>query len=88
MFSIQLRQLHKFVRQRLDYSKFPKLKAKDVEEATAKGSGPGGQAVNKTNNAVRLKHLPTGVNVKVHESRSVETNRKIAWTRLTEVKLH
>ena len=37
-----------------------------------------GQAVNKTANAVFLKHLPTGLCVKCHQTRSVDINRKIA----------
>lgn len=48
----------------------------------AKGSGPGGQSVNKTNNAVRLKHLPTSVSVRCHETRSLDANRKIALAKL------
>ena len=42
------------------------------------GSGPGGQAVNKTANAVFMKHIPTGLWVKCHQTRSVVNNRKIA----------
>ncbi|GLV34231.1 uncharacterized protein CBL_00162 [Carabus blaptoides fortunei] len=45
--------------------------------------GPGGQAVNKTANCVVLKHKPTGITVKCHESRSLDQNRKIARTILT-----
>ena len=41
------------------------------------------QAVNKTANAVFLKHLPTGLWVKCHQTRSVEQNRKIARQLLT-----
>lgn len=70
----------------LDYSKFPKLSKEDVEEKVAKGSGPGGQSVNKTSNAIRLKHLPTGAAVRCHETRSLEKNRQIAWKKLAEVK--
>merc|ERR1712096_98930 len=50
----------------------------DLQEKVTLGSGPGGQAVNKTANAVFLKHLPTGLWVKCHQTRSVEMNRKIA----------
>ena len=53
------------------------LKPEDLEEKVTLGSGPGGQAVNKTANAVFLKHLPTGLWVKCHQTRSLE-NRKIA----------
>ena len=41
------------------------LNEKDFEETFIKGSGPGGQAVNKSSNCVQLKHLPTGIIVKV-----------------------
>jgi hypothetical protein len=40
--------------------------------------------VNKTTNAVFLRHLPTGVWIKCHESRSLERNRKIARTMLID----
>ena len=42
-----------------------KLDERDLEESFIKGSGPGGQSVNKTSNCVQLKHLPTGIVVKV-----------------------
>ena len=32
----------------------------EIEESFLKGSGPGGQKINKTSSAVQLKHLPTG----------------------------
>lgn len=41
------------------------LKESDLEESFVKGGGPGGQAVNKSNNAVWVKHIPTGIQVKV-----------------------
>lgn len=50
----------------------------DVEESFLKGSGPGGQKINKTSSAVQLKHLPTGLVVKSQETRSRSQNRKIA----------
>ena len=56
----------------------PFLKPEDLEEKFTLGSGPGGQAVNRTANAVFLKHLPTGLWVKCHQTRSIEKNRKIA----------
>ncbi|KAL7736808.1 hypothetical protein ACLKA6_015649 [Drosophila palustris] len=40
-----------------------------------RGSGPGGQAVNKTNNCVFLRHLPTGITVKCHLHRLASKNR-------------
>ena len=62
----------------LDYSKVPELQEDDLQEQFVRGSGPGGQATNKTNNAVILKHMPTGLVVKCHETRSLQQNRKIA----------
>lgn len=42
----------------------------ELEEQFVKGHGPGGQATNKTSNCVVLKHLPSGLVVKVEEGRS------------------
>ncbi|KAF2097444.1 hypothetical protein NA57DRAFT_58031 [Rhizodiscina lignyota] len=50
----------------------------DIEENFLKGTGPGGQKINKTNSAVQLKHLPSGLVVKCQETRSRSQNRKIA----------
>jgi protein subunit release factor B len=50
----------------------------DLEESFLKGSGPGGQKINKTSSAVQLRHVPTGVVVKCQETRSRDQNRKIA----------
>ena len=49
-----------------------------------RGSGPGGQSVAKSNNAVSLKHIPTGIVAKCHETRSVNQNRLIARQKLLE----
>ena len=38
----------------------------EIEESFIKGSGPGGQSVNKSSNCVQLKHLPTGIIIKVN----------------------
>ncbi|KAF2202317.1 peptidyl-tRNA hydrolase domain protein, partial [Delitschia confertaspora ATCC 74209] len=50
----------------------------EIIENFLKGSGPGGQKINKTSSAVQLKHLPTGIVVKCQETRSRSQNRKIA----------
>ena len=57
---------------------------KDILEVHTRGSGPGGQSVAKSSNAVVLKHCPTGIVVKSHETRSVDKNRKIAQEKLVE----
>ena len=60
------------------------LNEKDLLEKFVRGSGPGGQAVNKTNNCVQLTHIPTGILVSSHESRELSTNRKIARKKLID----
>ncbi|RYP59445.1 hypothetical protein DL769_008533 [Monosporascus sp. CRB-8-3] len=50
----------------------------EIEESFLKGSGPGGQKINKTNSAVQLKHVPTGTVVKCQATRSRSQNRTIA----------
>ncbi|CAJ2508022.1 Uu.00g092080.m01.CDS01 [Anthostomella pinea] len=52
--------------------------ADEIEESFLKGSGPGGQKINKTNSAVQLKHLPTGLVIKSQATRSRSQNRTIA----------
>jgi len=47
-----------------------------------KGSGAGGQKVNKTSNRVILIHVPTQVRVECQDTRSLTQNRKIARKRL------
>ncbi|XP_072271923.1 mitochondrial translation release factor in rescue isoform X2 [Pyxicephalus adspersus] len=51
------------------------INEKDLVEQFVRGDGPGGQATNKTNNCVVLKHIPSGIVVKCHQTRSLETNR-------------
>jgi len=53
-------------------------------EVFLKGSGPGGQKINKTSSAVQLKHLPTGIVIKSQATRSRSQNRKIARTLLAQ----
>jgi hypothetical protein len=42
------------------YKRLPSIDEKDIEEKAIKGSGPGGQAINKTHNCCQIKHIPTG----------------------------
>ncbi len=55
---------------------------KDLVVTCFKASGPGGQKKNKTESAVRIKHLPTGIIVTATESRSQFENRERALLRL------
>lgn len=70
----------------IDRTLVPRLDEKDIEEQFVRGSGPGGQVVNKTANAVVLRHLPTNLIVKCHAHRMLDQNRKEA-RRLMVLKL-
>lgn len=58
----------------------------EVEEVFSRSSGPGGQHVNKVSTAVTLRHLPSGLSVRVSTSRSQARNRAEA-IRLLAAKL-
>ena len=67
----------------------PLLPASEIESSALKGSGPGGQKINKSNTAIQLKHLPTGIVVKSQATRSRSQNMKIAQRLLAdEVDVH
>lgn len=63
-------------------STLPELLEEELDEKFVKGSGAGGQKVNKTSNKVLLLHLPTNLRVECQETRSLTQNRKIARKRL------
>lgn len=54
----------------------------DVQEHITTAQGPGGQNVNKVATAVHLIHQPTGIDVRMQESKSQAQNREKAWALL------
>lgn len=56
-----------------------KINPDDVEERFVRGSGHGGQKINKTSSTVQLVHVPTGIEVKMQKHREQSKNRLSAW---------
>jgi protein subunit release factor B len=61
-----------------------RVRPEEVDERFVRGTGAGGQKINKTSSTVWLRHGPTGTEVRCQRERSQATNRLLAWTELAD----
>lgn len=61
-----------------------RIREEDLQESFIRGSGPGGQKVNKTSSTVVLRHVPSGLEVRCQRERSQVMNRHWARVELCE----
>lgn len=57
-----------------------RMREEDLEEQFVRGSGAGGQKINKTSSTVMLRHVPSGVEIRCQRERSQIMNRY--WARV------
>ncbi len=60
------------------------IREDDLSETFVRGTGAGGQKINKTSSTVVLRHLPTGIEVRCQRERSQAQNREIARAELCD----
>jgi peptide chain release factor 1 len=58
------------------------IRDEDLEWKSTRSPGSGGQNVQKTDSAIQLTHLPTGIQIRSHEERSAHSNKATALERL------
>ena len=60
------------------------IREDDLEESFIRGTGAGGQKINKTSSTVVLVHVPTGIEVRCQRERSQSLNRLVARAELCD----
>jgi protein subunit release factor B len=61
-----------------------RIQEDDLEETFIRGTGAGGQKINKTSSTVVLRHLPSGVEIRCQRERSQAQNRHMARVELCD----